>query len=126
MKRFLVAGIVAIGLIAGNASAGDIQKLYLEGSSSEFNVGKYKGEADSIRNWEVEGRAKVEVAKGIGFDSSILYPAGSSFKESIIKTGVFYQPTTWSEVSYSTSFDADRFNDFGDVSVVKVSVGKGF
>ncbi len=125
MKRLLLALILVFGFVGVSYSA-DIQKLYLTGSSSSFDVENYDGELDNVNKWGVEGRAKVALVGGFGVDSRLDYRFGDSFDAAVLTTGVFYQPTGWSEVSYSTSFGVDDFGSVGDDSVVKISIGKGF
>ncbi|MEE8382205.1 MAG: hypothetical protein V3R78_10085 [Thermodesulfobacteriota bacterium] len=125
MKRLLLAGILVLSF-AGVSVAGDVQKLYLTGTSQDFNVSRSVSEVGNADEWNLEGRAKVVLYKGFGVDSSLNWGVGNAIDSSDATVGVFYQPNDWSEVSYSTTFGIDRFQDVGDVSVIKVSIGKGF
>ena len=125
MKRLLLAGILVFGF-AGVSVAGDVQKLYLTGTSPDFNVSQSVSEVGNGDEWNLEGRAKVGLYKGFGVDGSLSWDVGRSVDTSDATVGLFFQPNDWSEVSYSTTFGVDRYQDVGDVSVIKVSIGKGF
>ncbi len=139
MKRLIVLGAIVVSLIGVNVyaegvSLGDnldsdkVQKLYITGTSSEFDVGSSVGSwgVDSTDKWGIEGRAKVELYKGFGVDASAYNSLGNSLSDTVLRTGVFYQPADWAEVSYSTTYGVEDLGGFGETSVVRVSVGKGF
>ncbi len=118
MKRFIIA-VVAVIMMATGAMAADVQKAYLTGSVNA-------SELDSIDKYSVEARAKIGLYKGFGIDTSAFYGIGDRADSTVIRTGVFFNPTSWSEISCSTEFGIYNVGNFGDGRLVKFSVGTGF